>query len=168
MTTHTLRVALSLSLLSLVAGCGSSGEPDLTEPYGPRMRPGENCLACHSDPPLRADAVSPSGRKAPVWTAAGTVFEGPTSTKGLAGVEVVLTGLDGAEIVLVTNAVGNFYTKKPIDPKKGPRLRYQGRTAQMKRELPDVPACNACHSNPPLDVGKEGPEEDPPGRLYVP
>jgi hypothetical protein len=159
------------ALFALVlAGCASEAaqERDLTEPFGPRMRPGENCLGCHTETPVRSDAVGPSGRKAPTFSAAGTVYTGPTSNQGQQGVEVVFQDLAGAEFSVRSNEVGNFWTTRPIDTKVGPKVRFAGRTAEMKYELPTIPACNACHSNPPLDVGREGPLDDPPGRIYVP
>ena len=156
---------LSLTLAALLAACG--GDPDEETPtasqaqaFGPLMRPGENCLGCHTENPVRSDATGPSGRKATPWTAAGTVFQGPTSREGLAGARLTFTGKDGQPVVLTTNEVGNFYTDLPIDTEVGPRIEYQGREAKMSSPLPEIPACNACHSDPPVGGA--------PGRIHVP
>lgn len=161
-----LAALLVSSLLSLAAACGGDDGDDTTttgssvQAFGPRMRPGENCLGCHAENPVRSDATGPSGRKAPPWTAAGTVFQSPTSKEGLSGAKLTFVGKDGKDVVVTSNEVGNFYTDIPIDTTKGPSIEYQGRTAKMGRALPDIPACNACHDTPPLDGA--------PGRIYVP
>jgi hypothetical protein len=52
----------------LCIGCGAdavTSSSDATLTPGPLMRPGENCLRCHSEG---------TKERAPVWTAAGTVF----------------------------------------------------------------------------------------------
>jgi hypothetical protein len=162
-----LRIA-PLALLvsaSLLAACGGDDEPSpasggTSQSFGPLMRPGENCLSCHAENPVRSDAVGPSGRKATPWTAAGTVFTGPTSKEGLAGAKLTFTRPDGQEFSVTTNAVGNFYTDLPIDTKVGPRIEFQGRTAKMNQELPAIAACNGCHDDPPVGGA--------PGRIFVP
>jgi hypothetical protein len=149
--------------LALLAACGAEddpADPATSQAFGPLMRPGENCLSCHTENPTRSDAAGPSGQKAPPWTAAGTVYQGPTSKEGLAGARITLTGLDGSPIVLTTNEVGNFYTAIPIDTKIGPSIEFQGRTAKMGSSLPPIAACNGCHDNPPVGGA--------PGRIYVP
>lgn len=155
---------LACSALALLAACddGDSSPPpaSLVQPFGPRMRPGENCLGCHADKPVRSDSTGPSGQKAPTFTAAGTIYAGPSSKEGLAGVRVIFAGKDGGEVVLTSNEVGNFYTDLPILKSPGPRVELQGRSAQMQSALPDIAACNACHDNPPVGGA--------PGRIYVP
>jgi len=159
--------ALLLALsLPFSAGCAGDDEEDpapggaTAQAFGPLMRPGENCLGCHAENPVRSDATGPSGRKATPWTAAGTVFKGPTSKEGLPGARLTFTGKDGKEFSVTTNAVGNFYTDLPIDGAKGPMIEFEGRTAKMNTALPEIPACNACHDNPPVGGA--------PGRIYVP
>jgi hypothetical protein len=90
--------ALCLALASMLAGCGDDGGE------GPSMKPGSDCLSCHT------------GGDAPRFTAAGTVFTGPASTTGVAGATVVLTPQSGAPVTLTTNGVGNFYTSSPLTP----------------------------------------------------
>ena len=74
--------------------------------------------------------------------------------------EVVLEAEDGSEVRLVTNAVGNFWTDVPLKVDGYAYLEHDGRTEVMGRNLPEVPACNACHSQPPVGGA--------PGRIYAP
>lgn len=156
--------AIACSALALLSACndddGSPAPASLVQPFGPRMRPGENCLGCHADKPVRSDATGPSGQKAPTFTAAGTIYGGPSSKEGLAGVRLIFAGKDGGEVVVTSNEVGNFYTDLPILKSPGPRVEFQGRSAQMQSPLPDIAACNACHDSPPVGGA--------PGRIFVP
>ena len=122
---------------------------------GPTMRPGQNCLGCHQEGFGDPDA--------PMFSAAGTVFDAADSEHcdGVEGVKVFLTAADGSELELTTNEVGNFYTREPLMPEgPGPRLEFEDRTVKMGRKLPTVPACNACHDNPPL--------ANAPGKIFAP
>lgn len=161
---RALLCSLACAALAPLFACGDDdGAPapaSLVQPFGPRMRPGENCLGCHADEPVRSDATGPSGQKAPTFTAAGTIHAGPSSKEGLAGVRVIFAGKDGGEVVVTSNEVGNFYTDLPILKSPGPRVEFQGRSAQMRSALPDIAACNACHDNPPVGGA--------PGRIHVP
>ena len=149
------------TVLVLASGCTSNvdSDPDAcgevqTTP-GPTMRPGFNCLSCHQD--------GFGDEEAPEFSAAGTVFESPDSDHcdGVEGVKVFLTGADGNEIELTTNSAGNFWTREPLmDPGPGPRIEFEGRSISMGRDLPSTPACNACHSNPPLAGA--------PGKIFIP
>lgn len=133
---------------------GDSCGPLQTTP-GPTMRPGDNCLRCHQDGFGDPDA--------PVFSAAGTIFPSVDSDhcEGVEGVRVFLTGADGAEIALTTNEAGNFWTREPLMPQgPGPRIEFEGRTQRMARDLPGTPACNACHSNPPVGGA--------PGKIFAP
>jgi len=89
-TTTALALAACLGLA--LSACG--GDDGAT---GPTMRPGEDCLNCHSG-----------------FTAAGTFFTSTSSSAGVSG--VVLTLTDGSHTVQVTtNSVGNFYTSQAIN-----------------------------------------------------
>lgn len=123
------------------------------EDTGPTMRPGENCISCHS-----------SGGEADDhrFTAAGTVFPtaGSKKSEGIEGAIVRLRGADGGTIELRTNSVGNFFTKKRLAADPQPEVVFEGRVAQMGTVAGANGACNNCHTQPPRNAA--------PGRVYVP
>lgn len=134
-----------------LAACGA--EEPAGEYTGPLMRPGQDCLSCHS---------SDSGRGAPTWSAAGTVYAkaDAKADEGVAGVEVILSQPDGTLIEkLVSNSVGNFYTATPLPRGFKVALEYQGQHIAMPCP-PPAGLCNFCHSDPP--------NGNAPGRIYVP
>lgn len=147
----------SLWLLTMtwasLTGCGPT-VPDREEP-GPFMRPGDNCLRCHS---------ANSGTGAPVWSAGGTVYAKPDAaeSEGVEGAVVTLTDATGKVVELTTNAVGNFYTPEPLATPFGVSLSYRGQSIDMPFP-PPAGSCNACHDHPD-PVGNP----PPPGRIYVP
>jgi mono/diheme cytochrome c family protein len=92
----------------VAAGCG----PDLGVPptvcstmavnagKSPEMEPGGDCIGCHDS----------SG--GPSFMVAGTIMAAlhdDQNCSGVAGVTVRLTGADGRQLDLFTNATGNFY-----------------------------------------------------------
>lgn len=141
-----------------LSGCASDapeGCGPLQTETGPTMRPGDNCLRCHQE--------GFGERDAPVFSAAGTIFPSVDSDhcEGVAGVRVFLMGADGQEVELTTNEAGNFWTREPLmEEGPGPRIEFEGRTQKMGRNLPGVPACNACHSQPPVGGA--------PGKIFAP
>lgn len=150
---------VSIALFSCL-GCtaDATNDADACGPVdttpGPLMRPGENCLSCHQDG---------FGEDAPEFSAAGTVFGSldSGSCEGVEGVKVFLTAEDGSEIELVTNSVGNFYTTEPLmEEGPGPRIEFEGKSISMGRDLPSIPACNACHSDSPVGGAL--------GKIYLP
>jgi hypothetical protein len=141
----------AVSVCASLAACGSA-EPQ-AEATGPLMRPGQDCLSCHSDG---------AGRGAPTWSAAGTVYAkaDAEADEGVAGVDVLLSAADGSLLQkLVTNDVGNFYTDMPLPAGFRVALEYQGQHIDMPCP-PPAGLCNACHNDPPIGSA--------PGRLYVP
>ena len=116
---------------------------------GPLMRPGENCMGCHT------------GGRAPRWEVAGTVFECAQADRheGVADVDVVFRDPSGAEVLrLRTNEAGNFYSK--TDLPEGYRVSLvRGETTREMSVSPPRGACNSCHTQPP--------ENGAPGRLYI-
>ncbi len=117
------------------------------------MRPGEDCLSCHSEG---------SGRSAPIWSAGGTVYAraDAAANEGVSGVRVMLSSSDGELIeTLTTNSAGNFYTATPLPPAFQVALEYQGEQIAMPCP-PPAGLCNACHSDQPIGQA--------PGRIYVP
>lgn len=134
-----------------MAACGSP-EPQ-AEYTGPLMRPGQDCLSCHSDG---------AGRGAPTWSAGGTVYAKADAKpdEGLAGVDVLITAPDGTLLEkLVTNEAGNFYTPTPLPAGFKVALEYLGEHIAMPCP-PPAGLCNACHNNPPIGGA--------PGRIYIP
>jgi len=79
-------LAAALSATVLLSACG--GE----DSNGPTMRPGEDCLGCHT------------GGETPAFVAAGTVAR----AAGVSGLTVTVT-VDGTPRSTTTNSVGNFY-----------------------------------------------------------
>ena len=144
-------LALTCCLGWLLAACSSAETAG--EMTGPLMRPGQDCLSCHSEG---------AGRGAPIWSAAGTVYADAEARAeaGLPQVDVLLTTAEGTLIEkLVTNAAGNFYTKTPLPAGFRVGLQYQGERIDMPC-APPAGLCNACHKLPPIGAA--------PGRIYVP
>lgn len=139
------------SVLALAtAACAEEPAGELT---GPLMRPGQDCLSCHS---------KDSGQGAPVWSLGGTVYEraDAAADEGVSGVDVLITSADGKLIEkLTSNAAGNFYTATPLPTGFGVALEYQGARIAMPCP-PPAGLCNACHNDPPIGQA--------PGRIYVP
>jgi hypothetical protein len=148
--------AAALALATLVACGGDDGlastEDSRTAP-GPLMRPGENCLRCHS-------ANSPT--KAPPWSAGGTIYPSLTADRddGVAGVTVFLEDRTGKKVTATTNEAGNFYVREPLEAPYKVAIEFEGRRIEMPIEAP-AGSCNACHSHPdPAGKAK--------GRIHVP
>jgi hypothetical protein len=123
-----------------VLACGEPESPG--ELTGPLMRPGEDCLSCHSEN---------SGRGAPVWSAAGTVYARPDAKahEGVSGAEVLLSDAEGALLArLTTNSVGNFYTPLPLPRGFRIAVEYEGQRIEMPCSPPGG-LCNFCHGDPP-------------------
>jgi hypothetical protein len=151
-----LSVALA-TLFGTLAACsddgGTSTSQDGTESTGPEMRPGDNCLRCHS---------TTSGLTAPPWTAAGTVFRRNDADldEGVEGAQVSITDVNGESTTVTTNRVGNFFTRARLEAPFRVAIEYEGRRIEMPIEAP-AGSCNACHSWPDPIAGA-------PGRIYVP
>lgn len=146
-------VCLLLALATTVglAACGSSDESG--EVTGPLMRPGEDCLSCHSEG---------AGRGAPAWSLGGTVYASPDAKadEGVSGVDVLVSDADGTLLEkLTTNAAGNFYSATPLPAGFRVALEHQGESIAMPCP-PPAGLCNACHNDPPIGQAL--------GRLYVP
>lgn len=156
------RTALPTALVvALLSACGSDDgtATDLaaTEVFGPTMRPGDNCLRCHSQ-----GTKENLEQNAPVWSAGGTVYARKDAERdeGVAGVNVKITDATGRVVELRTNEVGNFFTRAPLTKPYRVAIEYQGKTKEMPVEAP-AGSCNACHSWP-------DPVGGAPGRIYVP
>jgi hypothetical protein len=109
-------------------------------PEGPSAlhRPGQPCTACHR------------------YTMAGTVFAGPTSDVGAAGVRVVLVDALGtsppATKPVVTNRAGNFWVTReewePVFPVKVTLVKGTSEVV-MRSEIGRSASCATCHETAP-------------------
>lgn len=138
-----MRTLLLLTVIGMGTwDCGISTD-------NPVMRPGENCLRCHS------------GDRAQSWTVAGTLFQSPTAaaSDGLEGASVYVTDANGKGLTLRTNSAGNFYTAEDLAFPL--HIVVQKGTTQvgMMQAAPNG-ACNSCHGDPP--------QNGAPGRIYLP
>jgi hypothetical protein len=134
-------------------------EPGPGEP-GPRHRPGQPCLVCHS-------AEEPIGEI--VFDVAGTVYEAEDDpiTPGR-DVEVTVTDADGETFVAITNVAGNFAiiaradVGQPLEIGEGiwqvpgtldfpirVELRRGPYAEEMKSFAHRERSCNACHAGDP-------------------
>ncbi len=97
---------------------------------GPMMRPGSDCLACHS-----------AGGSATPWTVAGTVY---AAGAAVAGANVRITDSAGSTFGLRTNRAGNFYTAESV----AFPLRVcveRGGAADCMESVVSQGSCNTCH-----------------------
>jgi hypothetical protein len=114
------------------------------------MKPGGDCIACHS-----------SG-EGPKYTAAGTVFKNAAEADdctGVSGITVEITGADGGVTSLTTNSVGSFYTRQFIEMPYSVRL-ISGANTRIMAGHQTTGACNSCHT----PTGLQG----APGRIMAP
>jgi hypothetical protein len=117
------------------------------------MEPGGDCIGCHS-----------SG-DGPSFQVAGTVMNAlhdDTNCNGVAGVTVRLTGNDGKQLELVTNATGNFFSQMKASalvlPFKAEVVRG-GKTAAMLTSQTNTD-CDSCHTAAGANLA--------PGRIIPP
>lgn len=147
--TRLPRLALVLAAAAVgltFAACGTDSETCLTSSLetGPEMRPGWNCLSCHRE---KGQA------SAKVWTAAGTIYDAADAhvCAGSPEVDVVFFTPDGTTEIerVTTNAVGNFYTDRPLPEGFRVGVSRDGKLAMMP-VAPPAGSCNACHSERPV------------------
>lgn len=140
---YGLAPLLGLALFTSLAGCNDEG---------PLMRPGENCLSCHSAGGMQ---------RAPHYTVAGTVFALPGAdvNSGSDGITVTITDAANKTITLVTNSAGNFYTAQAVTYPISARLTKGSTTVAMSQTVSDG-GCASCHTVPPQMLA--------PGRVYIP
>lgn len=157
--------ALLFGLLALPAGCGhpdlslepsavagcEAPEPGDLEPQ-PIMLPGRRCAACH-------EKGHQAGNR--VWTAAGTVYDSPSSpcnTGVVAGAKVEIADETRKVLVtLTTNSRGNFYTSEPLRfTGIIVRVSKDGKVREMQSPMASTD-CASCH----FPTGAAG------GRVYL-
>ena len=138
-----------LFLFLILAGCGAPPPTcevstdfalSATEPRGPTMRPGANCLRCHS--------ASGEAKSRP-FSFGGTVFPAADSgaCEGVAGVTIRVTDAKGKTVTVVSNAVGNFWSAEPLEAPLSMEAELEGRVAKMPGTAP-TGGCALCHSWP--------------------
>jgi hypothetical protein len=119
------------------------------------MEPGGDCIGCHS------------AGEGPSYTVAGTVmaaFRDDTNCTGLDAITVRLTGADGRQVDLQTNAAGNFFARLAPGLLAFP---YHAEVIHGTVSVPMIAArtasetsCNTCHTA----AGANG----APGRIVAP
>jgi hypothetical protein len=120
------------------------------------MEPGGDCIGCHS-----------SG-EGPAFTVAGTVMAAlhdDTNCSGVAGVTVRLTGADGNQIEVTTNATGNLSYRHTgagglTFPFYAEVSRNGATVAMLTPRTAAETSCNACHT--------AGGANGAPGRIVAP
>jgi hypothetical protein len=102
---------------------------------GGLMLPGTDCLDCHRVGGSADDSV---------YTIAGTVLASATCPQGVEGAEVYVVDDAGTEVMLLTNAVGNFYTDEALVPPFRTRVVLGGVETPMFTPFRNG-SCAACH-----------------------
>ena len=137
----------SASCASGMAWTGGNSE-------SPLMRPGGNCISCHT-----------SSGEGPRYQVAGTVFSVSNEADdcyGVQGVEVVIEDANGNEVRLSTNEAGNFFRRTSegdIALPASVRVEGPGGTNAMGSQVTDL-NCMNCHTA----AGANG----APGRILAP
>ncbi|PZR08947.1 MAG: hypothetical protein DI536_23985 [Archangium gephyra] len=110
------------------------------EVRGPTMRPGANCLRCHS--------ASGEAKNKP-FSFGGTVFAtgDATACEGVAGVTIRVTDAKGKTVSVVSNSVGNFWSIEPLETPYSMEAELEGRVLKMPVTAP-TGGCALCHSWP--------------------
>jgi hypothetical protein len=118
------------------------------EATGPLMRPGNNCLRCHS--PGGEAAARP-------FSFGGTVFPRADSElcAGVEGVTIRVTDVTGKRISVVSNQAGNFWSAEPLTPPLSVEAELEGRVVTMPVTTP-TGGCALCHSWPDPVGGAAG------------
>lgn len=141
------RIGLLLGVAALAAGCAEApcsvsnafalAPGDET---GAHMRPGNNCLRCHS--PTGEASTRP-------FSFGGTVFPkaDAEACDGVEGVTIRVRDSAGKQVSVVSNAVGNFWSAEPLTPPFTMEAEYGGRVAKMPGDSPSG-GCALCHSWP--------------------
>lgn len=129
-------------------------------PKGPYHRAGQPCTVCHS----------PEGPAHTVFAIAGTVFSSasvPAGQAGPIGVDGASVGVvddDGAEFVVTSNCVGNFYVSPNVFNPAFPILvnvsKQGAGVVSMTTHIGRAMSCASCHSDPA--------SASSPGHVYLP
>jgi hypothetical protein len=140
-----------MTIVSAVAALAATASVTGCEPVDrPTMNPGEDCMSCHS-------AGQPAAGLP--WTAAGTIFKSidSPSTEGVAGVKIMIRDYFDGGVTLVSNSVGNFYTRAVLYPPLDVSIQTADGTVLEMSTHPTVEltygdgtsqtgiGCNYCH-----------------------
>lgn len=121
---------------------------------GVNMKPGEACIACHTQ----------KGEGA-FYTIAGTVYATPhvindcVTTVDYANTHVEVKDANGTIINLPVNSVGNFYYSKTVPAPYTVRV-VRGTDSMDMVDPPPSGDCNSCHTTAGLNKA--------PGRIQAP
>ncbi len=153
-----MRVVLAIASGLVAAACASEGGDACgvpttfslgpSEVRGPTMRPGANCLRCHSA----------SGQAAAKpFSFGGAVFAAANADlcDGVSGVTIRITDRTGKAVTVVSNEVGNFWGAAPLTPPFRVSAERDGRTVTMPILAP-TGGCALCHSWPDAQSGAAG------------
>lgn len=156
----TMRTLLTIGFASLLLSCADPvrdkiiddlGAENPAVPQGEYHRPGQPCVACHSN----------YGPGSPLMSIGGTVYvktvEGEFFAAG--GVTVRLIDSEGEVREKVTNCIGNFYlTKQEWDPAFPLQALLFGPSAadpdtiiglrNMESRISRDGSCAGCHTHP--------------------
>jgi len=130
----TVALALASCLGLTLSACGGEGDDG-----NANMRPGDDCLSCHTGDPVR-------------FTAAGTVFSGLSSSTDVGGATVSLEDpATHAVVTATTTSAGNFFFFNTISFPNTVTITRSGQTASHThssgdRLSPQTGHCNACHA----------------------
>lgn len=108
---------------------------------GPRHRAGQPCLACH-------DGRGPGNSN---FSIAGTIYATRSGAAALDGAQVTVQDATGAQRVLRTNDVGNFYIETKEWSPTFPlfvRLDFNGKKKIMQTRIDLTASCGFCHAGP--------------------
>jgi len=114
------------------------------------MRPGEACIACHSQ------------GEGPRFTIAGTVYptaQEPNGCNGASGASVIINDAKGVTTTLTTNSAGNFSSRATFATPYTVKVVANGKERVMSLPPPSGD-CNSCHARPPTNGA--------PGRIMLP
>lgn len=115
------------------------------------MNPGRACIDCHS-----------TDRRAPVFTAAGTVYptgHEPDLCNGASGATIELMDATGRTATVTSNSAGNFYYQGALTLPITATVTYMGRTRSMLTPA-NSGDCNSCHT--------QNGDMSAPGRITLP
>ncbi len=136
--------------------CGPGGQINDDDDFEELMYPGRDCIGCHLDENDKDED------EAPIYTAAGTVMPHlhyEDHCEGVEGVVVEITGADGEIVRLVSNRVGNFFTRRRIATPYTARVVTADSERLMTTPQHDLNCAN-CHT-------ARG-DEEAPGRIIPP
>jgi hypothetical protein len=106
------------------------------------MRPGDDCLGCHS-----------GGGEAKAWTVAGTTGIGGTADAlpGRQGSSIAISDASGRSFTICANQAGNFYTAEAVTFPLSVAVDGQPMTGAVNDG-----SCNNCHGHGPGSGGHGG------------